>query len=117
MIELRTHLSAAEAQKVEAETQLRGTVKALDEQKTILAGAQREFTTAFEALADRALKSNSQTFLDLAKTSFASIHTEAKGELAQHQQAIENLLKPLDDALKRYDGYSKLFRILHINKI
>ncbi len=103
MIELRTHLSAAEAQKVEAETQLRGTVKALDEQKTILAGAQREFTTAFEALADRALKSNSQTFLDLAKTSFASIHAEAKGELAQHQQAIENLLKPLDDALKRYE--------------
>jgi len=60
---------------------------------------------AFKALADEALKGNNQKFLDLAKTAFATVQAEAKGDLAQRQQAIEGLLKPLNDALKRYEDH------------
>ncbi len=58
---------------------------------------------AFQALSGEALRQNNETFLNLAKTSFETLQAEAKGELVQRQQAIHELVKPLQEALKRYE--------------
>jgi len=77
--------------------------KNLQEQKALLTQARQEMADAFKALSGEALKTNNQAFLDLAKTSFETLHAEAKGDLAQRQQAIDHLVKPLQDSLKRYE--------------
>jgi len=77
----------------------------LTEHKTELAQVRAELTQAFAALSGEALKSNNQAFLDLAKSAFASMHVEAKGDLEQRRQAVETLIAPLHDALKRYEGH------------
>jgi len=76
-----------------------------EEQKRELAKAREELTQAFAALAGEALKSNNQAFLDLAKAAFATLQAEAKGDLEQRRQAVETLIKPLNDALKRYEDH------------
>ena len=94
---LRPQLAVAEARRDE-------TVKSLHEQKDLLAQARQELTEAFRALSGDALKSNNEAFLTLAKTSFERVQAEAKGDLAQRQQAITDLVKPLQESLTRYEG-------------
>ncbi len=65
--------------------------------------ARAELTDAFKAVSGEALKTNSQIFLDLARTSFETLKVEAKGDLAQRQQAIDELIRPLTESLKRYE--------------
>jgi len=93
---LRPQLAVAEARRDE-------TVKSLHEQKDLLAQARQELTEAFRALSGDALKSNNEAFLTLAKTSFERVQAEAKGDLAQRQQAITALVKPLQESLTRYE--------------
>ena len=91
---LRPQVAVAEARRDE-------TVKSLHEQKDLLAQARQELTEAFRALSGDALKSNNEAFLTLAKTSFERVQAEAKGDLAQRQQAITALVKPLQESLTR----------------
>lgn len=93
---LRAQVAVAEARRDE-------TLKSLQEQKALLAQARQELAEAFKALSGEALKSNNEAFLTLARTSFEKLHAEAKGDLAQRQQAINNLVKPLQDSLTRYE--------------
>lgn len=93
---LRTQVAVAEARCDQIQ-------KNLQEQKALLTQARLEMADAFKALSGEALKTNNQAFLDLAKTSFETLHAEAKGDLAQRQQAIDHLVKPLQDSLKRYE--------------
>lgn len=39
----------------------------------------------------------------MARTSFAALQAEAKGELSQRQQAIGELVRPLEESLRRYE--------------
>lgn len=86
-----------------AETQAVETAKRAEEQKDLLTQARQELAEAFQALSGEALKQNNEAFLNLAKTSFQTLHAEAKGDLAQRQQAIDELVKPLTESLHRYD--------------
>lgn len=100
---LRDELSNALQARAVAETRCEDTLKSLEEQKTLLSLARQEMAEAFKALSGEALKTNNEAFLNLAKTSFETLRAEAKGELAQRQQAIDELVKPLQDSLKRYE--------------
>jgi DNA recombination protein RmuC len=75
----------------------------MEEEKLLLAQARHELAEAFQALSGEALKQNNEAFLALAKTTFHTLHAEAKGDLAQRQQAIDDLVKPLSESLHRYD--------------
>jgi DNA recombination protein RmuC len=100
---VRDALAAASHARAVAETRVEETTKHLDEQKTLLAQARHELTETFKALSGDALKTNNEAFLDLAKSSFDTLRAEAKGELVQRQQAIDDLVKPLHGALQRYE--------------
>ncbi len=100
---LRVDLAEAVRGRAIAETQAAETVKHVEEQRVLLLQARRELVESFQALSGEALKQNNDAFLSLAKTTFQTLHAEAKGDLAQRQQAIDELVKPLSESLHRYD--------------
>ncbi len=100
---VRRELTQAQQARAIAETRVQETLKQLDEQKSLLMQARQELLESFQALSGEALKQNNEAFLNLAKTSFATLHAEAKGDLAQRQQAIDELVKPLYESLTRYE--------------
>ena len=60
-------------------------------------------TGAFATLSQEALAKNNEQFLALADTRFGQARAAAQGDLAQRQQAIEELLSPLSETLTRYE--------------
>jgi DNA recombination protein RmuC len=100
---LRRELTDLSRARAVAETQVAEAAKHVEEQKALLTQARQELAESFQALSGEALKQNNEAFLNLAKTSFQTLHAEAKGDLAQRQQAIDELVKPLSESLHRYD--------------
>src|SRR5256885_5053802 len=100
---VRQDLSDASQGRAVAETRAAEAALHLNEQKTLLGQARQELAETFQALSGEALKQNNEAFLNLARSSFETLQSEAKGDLAQRQQAIDSLVKPLQDSLHRYD--------------
>jgi len=61
--------------------------------------ASSRLATAFSDLANQSLKSNSENFLRLAEQNLGTQHERAKRELGDREQAVENLVKPIKEAL------------------
>ena len=100
---LRQTLAESQHGRTKAETRMEDVTRSLEDQKSLLTQARQELHASFEALSGQALKQNNEAFLNLARTSFAALHAEAKGELSQRQQAIDELVKPLEESLRRYE--------------
>ena len=66
--------------------------------------ARKQLKETFDALASRALKSNNEDFLRLAKEAFAKSNEVAKGDLEKRTQAIDSLVKPIKESLEKVDG-------------
>lgn len=103
LAQVRQDLSDSLQARAVAETLAAEATRRVEEQKTLLAQSRQELAETFQALSGEALKQNNDAFLNLAKVAFESLQIEAKGDLAQRQQAIDNLVQPLQDSLKRYD--------------
>jgi DNA recombination protein RmuC len=101
--QVRQNLAEASQARAVAETRAAEAALHLNEQKTLLGQARLELAETFQALSGEALKQNNEAFLNLARSSFETLQAEAKGDLAQRQQAIDSLVKPLQDSLHRYD--------------
>ncbi|MCR4301668.1 MAG: DNA recombination protein RmuC [Sulfuricaulis sp.] len=69
-----------------------------------LAGLEQTFI----ALSHRALKENNQTFLQLAQESLKQFHVQAKGDLEMKEKAVENLIKPVREALEKAEQQIRL---------
>jgi len=78
--------------------------KANEEKLVLLDQAADGLTDAFRALSADALKSNNQAFLELAKTSLEKFHSQAQGDLELRQQAVENLVAPIEESLRKVDS-------------
>ena len=63
--------------------------------------AREQLREAFGHLSSQALKHNTEEFLKLAQENLKQFHTQAQGELSQREQAIENLVKPIKEALQK----------------
>jgi DNA recombination protein RmuC len=63
--------------------------------------ATGRLATAFSDLANQSLKSNSENFLRLAEQNLGVQHERAKRELGDREQAVENLVKPIKEALQQ----------------
>lgn len=55
------------------------------------------------ALSAEALERNNQQFLTLAQQQFKTILEESKGDIGKRQEAIDGMIKPLQQALSRYE--------------
>ena len=101
--QLRSDLSNEKLARTEAITRLDASRKSFEEQKLLLESMKKEMTDTFNALSSAALKSSSEDFLRLASEHLGKVVSETKGRLGEHQAAIDGLVKPLQDALKKYE--------------
>lgn len=69
-------------------------IAALDE-------ARDQLRATFGAMASEALKHNSGEFLKLAQENLKAFHVHAEGSLSQKEKAVENLVKPIREALEK----------------
>lgn len=69
----------------------------------LLEKAQGQLKEAFDAASAQALERNNRTFLDLAKETLGQFHEKSKGDLKGREQAIEHMVKPLQEALGNVD--------------
>ncbi|MEQ1573873.1 MAG: DNA recombination protein RmuC [Vicinamibacterales bacterium] len=65
---------------------------------------QARMRDAFQAVAAEALNRNNATFLDLAKTSLDGLQKQAALQLDSRHTAIDSLVKPMADTLKKVDA-------------
>lgn len=105
---VRNELSAEKQAKVEALTKLDASQKSFEEQKELIDAMKAEMTDTFNALSSAALKSSSEDFLRLASEHLGKVVAETKGRLGEHQAALDGMIKPLHDTLKRYDEQIRL---------
>ncbi|MCD6569039.1 DNA recombination protein RmuC [bacterium] len=89
--------------RVSFETQLKEAEKNLQEQKKILDEATAKLSDTFSALSKDALNTNNQMFLELAKANLEKIISEMKGDFSKKQEAISNIVKPLQEMLGKYE--------------
>ena len=69
----------------------------------LLEKAQGQLKEAFDAASAQALERNNRTFLDLAKETLGQFHEKSKGDLKGREQAIEHMVKPIQEALGNVD--------------
>ena len=103
LAELRRAKGDAEVRVAALEMQISEEREQSAEKLALLDDAQKKLTDAFHALSAQALQNNNASFLELAKTALGQFQEKASGDLAQKQQAIAELLKPVRESLARVD--------------
>ncbi len=71
------------------------------ERKAALDLALERLANSFDELADKSLQVNSENFLRLARESLGKHHAVAQSELSEREKAIQNLVKPISEALAK----------------
>ncbi|NTW05791.1 MAG: DNA recombination protein RmuC [Peptococcaceae bacterium] len=120
----KTHLENQEL--VDSNTRLREKIselqtvldeerKAAQEKLNLLNDAQEKLSDAFKALSSEALKSNNQSFLELAKTTLEKYQDNAKSDLDARHKAVDELVKPMKESLEKVDGKIQSLEKLRID--
>jgi len=89
------------ADNIRLQVELESAQLAASEKNTALQQVRDNLTGTFSSLASEALKHNSTEFLRLAEENLKQFQIQAKGELIQREQAVENLVKPIREALNK----------------
>ncbi len=103
ILQIRNELNGERQAKTEALTKLEASRKSFEEQKGLLEAMKTEMTDTFNALSSAALKSSSEDFLRLASQHLGKVVADTKGRLGEHQAALDGMIKPLHETLKRYE--------------
>ena len=74
------------------------------EKLALLDQARTTLGETFKALSAEALRSNNQSFLELARTSLEKFQTQAKGELELKKEAVDGLVKPIQTSLEQVNA-------------
>jgi DNA recombination protein RmuC len=96
-------LAELKAERAKLQTNLENERKAVEEKLSLLNAMQAKFADAFKALSSDALKSNNQSFLDLARATLEKFQETAKGDLEKREQAIAQLVTPVKESLAKFD--------------
>ncbi len=97
--ELRTRASTAAAANAELQAQLNAANRRLAEQTDI----EKTLGDQFKVMANNLLKSNNDEFIKAADEKLGALVTQAKGDFSISQEAVEKMVKPLSDELKRIE--------------
>ncbi len=98
---LQSEAAELKAQAARLAAQLEAEQAAAAEKLALLEGAEKKLADAFQALSAEALKSNNQSFLELARQNLATFQEAAKGDLEARRQAVDSLVKPIHEALEK----------------
>ncbi len=80
----------------------------LDLERRQAADRVTEVERTIAALSSQALRENNKTFLTLAQETLKQFHVQAKGDLEQKEKAVENLVKPIREALEKTEQQVRL---------
>ncbi|PAW85366.1 MAG: DNA recombination protein RmuC [Opitutia bacterium Tous-C10FEB] len=100
----RLRLTDLETKKSKIENELSAERAAATEKIGALTDAHERLTNSFKALSADALRSNNQSFLELARETFGKLHQQSADDLGKRQQAIDSLVKPLKESLEKVDA-------------
>ena len=76
----------------------------LQNQRRARAAQEAQLRELFQGLSADALRQNTESFLTLANDKFGELRSSASSDLANRQQAIDALIKPINEALTKVDG-------------
>ena len=83
------------------ETELEHEHRLSTEKQLAFEKLNQQLKDTFNAMANEALSSNNEQFLRLARESLGQFHIKAEGELEKREKAVENLVKPIREALEK----------------
>ncbi|MFK8052050.1 MAG: DNA recombination protein RmuC [Woeseiaceae bacterium] len=83
------------------EQQVTGQETTAKERDQLLELASTRLTGTFSELAQKTMQSNSETFLQLAEQNLKSQQQKADSLFEQREKAVESIVKPIQEALKR----------------
>lgn len=92
------------AKLVEIETRIVEERKAADEKLALVKQAETALSDAFKSLSADALKSNNQSFIELARATLEKFQEGARGDLEARQKAVDELVRPMRESLAQVDG-------------
>jgi DNA recombination protein RmuC len=95
------HLNRTRDKCIHLSTVLEIERKASAEQQASYQQLNQQLKDTFNAMAADALRDNNAQFLRLAKENLEKLHIKSEGELEKREKAIENLVKPISDALEK----------------
>jgi DNA recombination protein RmuC len=101
---LRDENSAQASQISALQTVVEQERKSSEEKLAVLNDASGKLSDAFKVLSADALRTNNQSFLDLAKETLERFNEGARSDLETRQRSIDDLVKPIKEALDRVDG-------------
>lgn len=101
---LHSRESALREEKEELAAALAAERRAAQERASAYEAAREQLGQAFSAMASDALKHNSSEFLKLAQENLQRYQSQAQQELAQKEKAVENLVKPIREALTKTEA-------------
>lgn len=73
------------------------------ERLRLLAAAEQRLSDSFRALSVEALSQSQSSFLELARATFEKYQVGAQGDLDARRQAIDELVRPLQESLTKVD--------------
>ena len=88
---------------VRLRTELSHQRQVVPQQLALLEQAQGQLKTSFDAAAGAALRASTEEFLKLADQKLGNVQKDALGEIGKRQQALDDLMKPIRDALQQVD--------------
>lgn len=91
------------AERAKFETTMAERHEAIQRERAMLAEAEKKLTDTFRALSADALKATNEEFIKTAQEVLKQHTTENKGDLEKRQQAIEALVKPLQENLAKQE--------------
>jgi DNA recombination protein RmuC len=74
------------------------------EKLALLAQTEAGLRDVFASLSAEALRQNNRSFLDLAQTKLGELQQSASADLERRRKAVDELVRPIGDALARIDG-------------
>jgi DNA recombination protein RmuC len=101
---LQQDLAAARQECARVSAELAAAREASADKLAVLQTAEAKLREAFAALSSEALKNNSETFLQLARTSLGESQRTAALDLDGRQKAIETMVQPLKESLTKVDA-------------
>ncbi|MEM6575061.1 MAG: DNA recombination protein RmuC [Pseudomonadota bacterium] len=75
-----------------------------DERERIFEDSQQRLEASFSLLSGRALKRNAESFMRLAEERFRRHQQQADNSFGQHQQALNELVKPISETLRKSEA-------------
>lgn len=102
LVARKVHTALAMTRAREAEIRLEEARATLERERQAFEADRARDAERFKALSADALKANSEEFLKLATTKLETSTKQAEADLALKQEAIQAQLKPVGDALTKY---------------